>query len=167
VGLLVLVVLIFGDAGDFVLKFLGSVRWTRKIAAIVRRLHDSILTYRAAPKSIYITLGFSCALTLETAIQIWLLIQMFPDVHITWTSQIVVFTMSSLVAMVPITINGYGLQEGAFTVLLISLGMTPAQGLIVAIAYRLISLLVASAGGLVFALSGASAQDVVEVDRSS
>jgi len=167
VGLLVLVVLIFGDAGDFVLRFFESIRWTRKITLIVRRLHDSILTYRATPKSIFMTLGLSGALTLEAAIQVWCLIQMFPGVEITWTSQIVVFTVSSLIAMVPITINGYGLQEGAFTVLLVSLGMTSAQGLIIAVAYRLISLMVASAGGLIFALSGTPVRDVTEVNRPS
>jgi uncharacterized protein (TIRG00374 family) len=166
-GLLVLVVLIFSDVGNSLLRYFESVRWTSKIATVVRRLHDSVLTYRMAPAAIVKTLAISGALTLETAIQIWLLIHMFPDVDISWSSQILVFTVSSLVAMMPFAINGYGLQEGAFTVLLVSLGLTPGQGLIIAVAYRLISLLVASAGGLVFALSGTPVQDVTEVNRSS
>ena len=88
------------------------------------------------------------------------MIQMFPNTDIAWSSQIVVFTLMSLMAMIPITINGYGLQEGTFTVLLVSIGLTPSQGLLVAIAYRLGSLLVAIAGGTIFMLGDNAAREL-------
>jgi len=153
-GLVALSILLFSDLGNTLLLRFESARLIGKVVSYVRRLHDSILTYRSVPRALLMGLMLSAALTLQSAIQVWILIQIFPNVEISWTSQIVVFTLVSLVAMVPISVNGYGLQEGAFTVLLVSLGLTPSQGLIVAFAYRLISLIVAGAGGLVFALGG-------------
>lgn len=160
-GLLVLSVFVFSDLGNSLLRRCEAIRFLGKFVNLVRRLHDSILIYRGAPRSLMWGLAISGAATMQSAVQVWLLIQMFPNVEITWTSQIIVFTVASLMAMIPITLNGYGVQEGSFTVLLVSLGLTPSQGLLVAIAYRLISLLVATAGGIVFALSGRRVREVV------
>jgi len=153
-GLLVLSILVFSDFGNVLLRRCESVRFVGKVVSYIRLLHDSTLSYRAAPRSLFKALALSSALTLQSALQVWMLIQLFPDTDIAWTSQIVVFTLVSLVAMVPITINGYGLQEGIFTVLLVSLGLTPSQGIFVAIAYRLGSLLAGAVGGIMFALGG-------------
>jgi len=160
VGLLVLSILIFSDVGNSLLRRFESVRFAGKFLGYIRLLHDSILNYRTAPRSLLWGLVLSGVLTLQSALQVWFLIQMFPDANIAWTSQIVVFTLASLMAMIPITINGYGLQEGTFTVLLVSLGLTPSQGLLVAIAYRLVSLLVATVGGIIFALGGKPAREL-------
>lgn len=165
VGLLLLSVLIFSDVGNTLLRRYESARFAGKMLRYVRLLHDSILSYRASPRSLLWGLALSGALTLQSALQVWFLIQIFPDVDIAWTSQIVVFTLASLMAMIPITVNGYGLQEGTFTVLLVSLGLTPSQGLIIAIAYRLVSLLVATAGGIIFALSGKPARELTAGEK--
>lgn len=153
-GFLILSILVFSDVGNSLLRRYETVRFAGKIISYIRVLHDSLLGYRAAPRTLSLALLLSGALTLQSAVQVWLLIHMFPGLDISWTSQIVVFTLASLMAMIPITINGYGLQEGMFTVLLVSLGLTPSQGLLVAIGYRIGSLLAAAVGGLMFALSG-------------
>ena len=162
VGTLVLSILVFGDVGNSLLRRYESVRFAGKFVNYIRRLHDSILSYRGSPRPMLWCLVLSGANTVKSALQVWLLIQMFPETDIAWTSQLVVFTVASLMAMIPVTINGYGLQEGTFTVLFVSLGLTPAQGLLVAIAYRLISLLVATAGGIIFALSGKPAVEIID-----
>ncbi len=154
IGLLVLSIFIFSDVGNAILRRFESVRIAGVILGIVRRLHDSILSYRSTPQSLLWGFLLSGLLSLIVAVQVWMLIQMFPGNNIGWTSQIVVFVLTSLTAMIPITINGYGLQEGMITVLLVSLGMEPSQGLLVALAYRMLSLIAGSVGGILFALDG-------------
>lgn len=159
-ALLVLSVLVLSDVGNSLLRRWESLRFVGKVLGYVRVLHDSLLSYRRAPRALLSGVALSGALTLQSAFQVWLLSRMFPGIDIAWTSQIVVFTLASLVAMIPITINGYGLQEGTFTVLLVSLGLSPSQGLLVAIAYRMVSLLVAAIGGIAFALGGRPASEL-------
>jgi hypothetical protein len=52
-----------------------------------------------------------------------------------------------LVALVPVSLGGWGLREGAFVVLLGFYGVAPEQGLIISVLFGL-ALLVATAPGL-------------------
>lgn len=151
-GLMVLSILVFSDIGNNLLRRFESPGRVGKIVGFIRRLHDSVLSYRRAPRSLLWGLVLSSSQTLLLALQVWLLIQMFPDADIAWSTQIVVFTLATLIAMIPVTINGYGLQEGAYAALLVSLGMTPGQGLVVAVAYRMVSLITGAIGGTMFGL---------------
>jgi glycosyltransferase 2 family protein len=62
----------------------------------------------------------------------------------------VVFPVTMLLAMIPLSLNGFGIKEGALIVLLGQLGVAPEEGLVVAGLSRLFIVLASVAGGILF-----------------
>ena len=69
---------------------------------------------------------------------------------------VLVLTVSAIAGVVPITIGGLGVVEGAITLMLSLFGVSGSAGLIVALANRSVLLASAAAGGLVY-LAGKTA----------
>ena len=153
-------VFIFSDWGAGLLAWIGRFRFTQKPMRIVRDLHDSMLAYRSTPAAVVQAIGVSCLFYVVCGLQVFCLLPAFPEVDVAWTSQVVAFCAVSLLAMLPISFNGYGLQEGGYVLFFVSLGFTPTQGVTLALANRVLSLVVSAVGALLLAFSDFSAAEL-------
>jgi uncharacterized membrane protein YbhN (UPF0104 family) len=69
-----------------------------------------------------------------------------------------------LIAAVPITLNGLGTREWAFSVYLASAGTSPEQGLAIALALRAQTIFLSAVGGILFLVD--SSRNRVEAPRT-
>jgi uncharacterized membrane protein YbhN (UPF0104 family) len=72
------------------------------------------------------------------------------NVTVNFIHLIFIVTFAAIIIMIPISINGIGLQEGAIFVYLERVGVDPSSALLVAILPRIGLLLFALLGGLLF-----------------
>ena len=158
-GIVVLTVFIFSDWGAGLLSWMGRWRLTRKPIAVIRDLHDAMLAFRKTPRAVAGAVAVSALFYVVSGLQVYCLLLAFPDVTVPWTTQIVTFGAVSLLAMLPISFNGYGLQEGGYALLFVSLGFTNNQAVAAAVANRLLSLAISVVGGLIFMASSLRAAE--------
>lgn len=71
-----------------------------------------------------------------------------------WGEMLVFVPFVSLAAMVPVTVAGIGVREGAWALLLAPYGVAAADAVAFSLLYFLAFCLIGAAGGLVFALEG-------------
>jgi uncharacterized membrane protein YbhN (UPF0104 family) len=87
-----------------------------------------------------------------TILSYWLLIQAFhptvPFLHVFFITILTYF-----VAILPISINGIGVQEGSYSLLLMQIGFGYEQALASALMIRVLTLLVSAFGGILLAIS--------------
>jgi uncharacterized protein (TIRG00374 family) len=79
----------------------------------------------------------------------------------------VVVPLAVIASMVPISLNGLGLREGAFVGLLQLFGVAAAVAGAFAVLARLVDFVVAALGGIVFALRGTWPREPEKVERRS
>lgn len=156
IGFIGAMAFIFSDIGSGFLSVLGRVPLLKKPVGLIQKLHDLMLEYRDDKAELIECVGISVFFYLINALQLWLLLRMFPPVLAEWTTQLVTFTVTSLIAMIPISFNGYGIQEGGYTFLLGSLGYTFTGALAIALLFRGLSIVLSIVGGIIFATSDLS-----------
>jgi uncharacterized protein (TIRG00374 family) len=78
---------------------------------------------------------------------------------------LIVLAATALAGVVPITVGGLGLMEGAISTTLVLFGVTPGAAVAVAIANRLIMLVGAATGGIVY-LGSRDAQPVLAAEKA-
>jgi len=159
---LVLAVAVFTDFGVGLLARVARVPWLGKPVRLVQKLHDAMLEYRKDRTGVVGAVGLSITFYLVAAFQMALLLRAFPAVDVAWTTQIVALCAISLLAMIPVSFNGYGVQEGGYVLLLVSLGFTQNQAILLALGNRLFSVLVSVVGGVAFATGKVSRNEVEE-----
>lgn len=152
--------LVFGPSGRWLLDRLHRLPRGGRLLRPVDTLYGAILAYARVPGVIVQCLALSVAFYVVAALQLGLLLAAFPHVEAAWTTQLVTFCSLSLVALLPVSINGYGVQEGGYVLMLTSLGFTLDEALVVALAIRLILLAPAVVGGVLFAWSDLSREDI-------
>ncbi|MCB9945404.1 MAG: flippase-like domain-containing protein [Geminicoccaceae bacterium] len=145
--------LIFSKSSNRILAGMRAWPFMEQPVNLLTRLHDACLTYSNQPRLLVQGVLISVLFYVIAAVQLSVLCRMFPGVDVSWSSQLVVFGIISLVAVLPISVNGFGVQESAHTLLLMSLGFFQYQALIIALGLRFILLAPAMAGALVFASS--------------
>lgn len=155
-GFVAAMLFVFSDIGSGLLSVVGRVPFLNKPVGLVRKLHDLMLEYRNDKAELIECVVISVFFYLINALQLWLLLRMFPPVTVEWTTQLVTFTVTSLIAMIPISFNGYGIQEGGYTFLLGSLGYTFTGALAIALLFRGLSIVLSIVGGIIFATSDLS-----------
>lgn len=81
-----------------------------------------------------------------------LLVQAVGMPPVSWAFLTVVYGLSSIMAVIPISLNGTGLREGAYVVLLATLGWHQADALAMALVFFGITVAVSGLGGLAWLL---------------
>jgi len=150
-GILAVVAVLFTGAGVAMLGALSRVKLLARPVALLDEFHKNLLRYRRTPGVIVKCLGLSCIFYAASSLQVAWLCNVFPQVESSWSVQLVVFGATSLLGLLPVAVNGYGVQEGGYVVFLTSLGYTLDQSLIVAFGFRAISLSLSFLGGILFA----------------
>jgi uncharacterized protein (TIRG00374 family) len=155
-GILTLTVFVFSDWAAGLLHWLGRMPLLRKPAAIASELHDAMVTFRRQPRAIAAAIGISSIFYVVSGVQVWCLLLAFPQVDVAWSTMVITFAAVSLLAMLPVSINGYGVQEGGYVFFLASLGFTHNAAVALALANRLLSIAISVAGAVFFAFSDLS-----------
>ncbi len=122
-------------------------------------LHSIKPWFRAKPLFLIFCISFGSLFF--TILSQWILIQRLNP----YISMLVVFYIAILtyfVTILPISINGLGIQEGSYTLLLMQVGMSYDQALISAILIRFITLCVSGIGGLLFLTQDRDLWNVVQ-----
>ena len=154
------------ERGEKLVAWFGQFRLLSKLVRGVLDVHKTLLQYRDNRGLILQCLLISCLWYVLMSLQITWVLKAFPMVEVTWTTQIVTFCAVSLLASLPISLNGYGVQEGGYVFFFLSLGFSLSQAVILALAIRGLYIFVAIIGGLVFAVGNFSRVDIVTPPQS-
>ena len=108
-------------------------RWTRfpwgqKYVAKLWSFHESVLAYRRRPRAVAIALGWSVVFMLLAIANVYTSGKAFDGSISVWDVTAIV-PIVMLVAMLPLTINGLGLQELAYVLLFPAFGVPASVGL--------------------------------------
>ncbi|NIU01752.1 MAG: hypothetical protein GWN01_12850, partial [Nitrosopumilaceae archaeon] len=112
----------------------------------LKKLFEKIGDYKNAPSKIYQIILLSFLFHTIFITFRFLLIEAV-DANIAIYDLIVATMMSTVVALIPITINGLGLLEGSFIFLLVNYGVIYEKAVIIAILIRLLQIPLSLIGG--------------------
>jgi uncharacterized membrane protein YbhN (UPF0104 family) len=148
--------IVIGLLGAFLL--LAALAWMlrRRLASLLavgRQMRDVVIELWREPSR------FGAALLVGFAVQgmyilAWLSLSELLKLPIPPSSQLVSVPIVSLSAMIPITLSGVGLREGAWTLLLRRFGISPADAVAYSLLYFACWMVVAGSGGILFAWKG-------------
>jgi uncharacterized membrane protein YbhN (UPF0104 family) len=126
------------------------------LALIPKGISDRVIRYWAAVKpwfrfrNIAVVYLLSYSSLFFTILSYWVVIQAFqPDVPLVNVFFITLLTY--FVTILPVSINGIGIQEGSYSLLLMQIGFTYEQAFASALFIRLLTLLVSAFGGILLA----------------
>ncbi|MBP5184534.1 MAG: flippase-like domain-containing protein, partial [Lachnospiraceae bacterium] len=118
-----------------------------KIASIWRTFAEKSADIRKHPGAIVICLVESLVFQFLVALVVGTVIEGLGLTRLPLPDLCMVVSASSVLAMVPVGLNGYGLREGTYAFLLAPYGFTTAQALTVSVLYALFVTLFSLAGG--------------------
>ncbi|MDX1394741.1 MAG: lysylphosphatidylglycerol synthase transmembrane domain-containing protein [Gemmatimonadota bacterium] len=113
------------------------------------RLHEHLIELVGDPGRLTRAMAVSYVFYFLAALNVWLFGQLLA-VELAFAKLLVVTPIIMLIAALPLTPNNIGVWEWAFSVFLIPAGASPAQGLSIALAIRVQTLLSSIVGGLLF-----------------
>lgn len=139
-------------------NFLLKMRLSR-IANLVMKIYQSIQEMKGDATALWLAFGISILLQINVVIFHYL-IALSIDLEASIIYFFIVVPIVLTVLIVPFSINGIGLREGAFVFLLAGIGVTASD----AIAFSLISFFLvltqAVIGGIIFAIRGVKISDL-------
>ena len=159
-GVAVACALVFSPASGHILTWMRTLPLVSKPAGLLTKLHEACMGYYETPVVLWHCMWISLVFYVLMALQMWMLCWTFPTLDADWTTQLVIFGVISLVSLLPISINGFGLQESTYVILLLSLGFAQDEALVVALGFRGILLVSALSGAIVFAAGGLSRAEI-------
>jgi hypothetical protein len=113
------------------------------------RVHGYVSHFRDEKMVLVRAMGYSYVFYLLAAINVYIG-GLLLGVQSSLPQLFVVTPIVMLIAAVPITLNGLGTREWAFSVYLASAGTTPEQGLAIALALRAQTIFLSAVGGILF-----------------
>ncbi len=117
----------------------------------LRRFLQVVFHFRERPGVLLRSMGWSVAFHVLTVVNVWVACRAIAAPAPPFGLAVAV-PMALLVSSVPISLNAIGIMEGAFVYFLAAAGLPPAEGMAVALIMRAKALLMALAGGALFAL---------------
>ncbi len=129
----------------FWLQRILTKRWLPNwIARPVERLLQALAIYRNAPNTLFTALGLSLLFHGLNACSLWLVARAVTPLAPLQAA--LAYPLIDMVGLVPLTPGGLGIREGATTLLLGQVGLTPDQALAAAVLSRILLLLVSLSG---------------------
>ena len=122
-------------------------KWLGQIQSKASRLWDDVKSWFTSPACIFVALLLSWLSTLLSFGSFWIITRGL-GIPITYWQASGVATLSYFVALIPVAINGLGLQEGSLTYLLTLQGASIEQGLTSALLIRLVTVTSSLIGGI-------------------
>lgn len=132
----------------FLRPFEGHARFSGFVGKLTQ-LHDELSVFKDKPPLVLKTMGYSYIFHILAGVNVYLAALVL-DIPLSLADAIVLTPIILLVASIPVSVNGLGVWEWAFSVYLAQAGMQMDQGLAVALILRAKNLLVSLFGGLIF-----------------
>jgi len=143
-------------AGASLLLLLNRRFWQRllhwkKLPKLLHTLTEHLVDYRQQPGRSAAVIGVSLLFHLFTISWFWLLMKTAGE-PLAWYDVAVISALLSVVAVVPLSINGIGVIEGSLIYLAAQFGMSYDTALLVALLQRVLLIPISLAGGLLYLL---------------
>lgn len=132
---------------------------TGRFATIWRTFAEKSAVIRKHPKSVIICLAESLIFQILVALVVGTVMLGLGLEKLPLPDLCMVVSASSVLAMVPVGLNGYGLREGSYAFLLVPYGYTTAQALTISVLYALFVTLFSLAGGPLWLVLNKSKKD--------
>ncbi len=144
-----------------IFKMLGVHRSTRKIAEYLEQFREEIRYFRQKPRLYAAAMGYSYLFHFFAILNVYvsaLTIGIEPD----FMEIVVVVPLILLISSVPVTLNGIGVWEWAFSIYLLPAGVPVDQGLAISLILRAKSLLLSLIGGMIILLDRSASPTLLE-----
>jgi len=129
----------------------------RKIVGKLRELHESYVAYQRHRLTLMIFLGLSLVENLLPLIWTYLLALAF-QLQVPSLYFFILVPIVLVLVRLPISLDGFGLQEGAFIYFLGLIGVARSEAFLLGIASHILALCSLLPGGLLYALGGLGTQ---------
>jgi uncharacterized membrane protein YbhN (UPF0104 family) len=151
--LLVLLLLLWTPLGRHLLS--GLLLRLRRVPGhhFLRHVYEAVQSYRHQPRPVLMSLGISCLIQLNRVSAIYCLTRALGGVLVPGEALALVPT-ALFVSMLPISISGLGVQEGAFVFLLSLGGVNASLAFGVSMLSRLVQLVSNAPGAILFLCQG-------------
>jgi len=123
----------------------------KRLPKLLRTLTEHLVDYRKQPGLSTAVIGVSLLFHLFTISWVWLLMKLAGE-PLAWYDVAVISALLSVVAVVPLSINGIGVIEGSLIYLAGQFGMSYDTALLVALLQRVLLIPISIAGGLLYLL---------------
>jgi len=136
-----------------------------KIWAFLRKSYHSFKGYQNYPKILFKALALSFGVHVLSILSVYAL-SVAINVHVSLFYFFLFVPLIVFLIMLPVSIGGIGVQEGAFIYFFAGVGVSPEHALTLALLFRAIVLAVSLPGGVFYITEGASRKRVSPVERA-
>jgi uncharacterized membrane protein YbhN (UPF0104 family) len=137
-----------GLVGGYVLfPMLG--RWERRMPSLAASFYRSIRLYMEHPGSLVKAVIVNFAFFLVWSLAFWCLALAAGLNQLAFPTVLLILAVVSFAQFIPLSINGWGVREGALILLLSAYGVPGEQALLLSLLVAVVNLAVAALGGLV------------------
>lgn len=148
VPVIVLAVAIAGLVGGYLLfPLLG--RWEGRMPSLAASFYRSVRLYMQHPITLVKAIIVNFAFFLVWALAFWFLALAAGLNQLAFPTILLILAVVSFAQFIPLSINGWGVREGALIVLLSAYGVPGEQALLLSLLVAVVNLAVAALGGLV------------------
>ncbi len=126
-------------------------RWWQIVIGKLRGIYDIIKTYRAKPGTLMVVIFYSVLFQLTIVIINYCLLRAMGIGQVSLWQCALMVPVISAVSMLPLSINGLGIREGAYVLLFNPLGLTASQAVTLSMLFFMLVLIASLLGGLFFA----------------
>lgn len=120
-----------------------------KAESAARELLESIAVYARSPRAVLISVTISMAYLLTTAIATYVGFRAL-QVEVPLGTAVFISLLINVVRLIPVSINGWGLREGAYVLMFTQVGVGGAEALSVALLGRVLGVVLASIGAILY-----------------
>lgn len=131
------------------------------IGETLARLVDAAAAYRYHRGKLFAAIGIACIGHTLFVLSFWLISRGLPVATQTLSSMFLIGPMSMCAGAIPLTPSGLGTMEAAMNALFEAFGAKPGDGLLVALAYRVMTYVMAGIGAVVYLSSRRQVSDVL------
>lgn len=127
-------------------------KWWQKTVTRLREINNIIQAYRSKPAAVIKVIVYSVMFQMVVVCINYYLVRAMGISHISLWQCTLMVPVISAVSMIPISINGLGVREGAYVLLFGTLGLSSSQAVTLSLLFFIIVTLVSLVGGIFFVL---------------
>lgn len=127
-------------------------KWWQKTVTRLREINNIIQAYRSKPAAVIKVIVYSVMFQMVVVCINYCLVRAMGISHISLWQCTLMVPVISAVSMIPISINGLGVREGAYVLLFGTLGLSSSQAVTLSLLFFIIVTVVSLVGGIFFVL---------------
>ena len=125
----------------------GLMPWRKKATEKIARVWNSAREWFTSPTCVLYSLGLSILSVGFNFAAFWLVLNGL-GIDASFWQAMAIANLAYFISLVPVAINGWGLQEGSITIMLTQLGAGAEQAVAAAFLIRMVTLSVSLLGGV-------------------